>query len=113
MHALKDCDTLLMLGTDLPYQQFYPEDATVIQVDVRGSQIGRRTPVDIPPGRHSRRYRRGSLLPQIKANRSSTHLKTMTKHYAEDPQGARRAGHPLEADDPPAVPHPAHRRDGR
>src|SRR3989454_7238462 len=34
--AMMECDTLLMLGTDFPYQQFYPERATVIQVDVRG-----------------------------------------------------------------------------
>src|SRR5690606_16259393 len=34
--AMAEAETLLMLGTDLPYQQFYPEDATVIQVDIRG-----------------------------------------------------------------------------
>ena len=78
--ALKDCDTLLMLGTDLPYQQFYPEDATVIQVDVRGSQIGRRTKVDIPlVGTVADTVE--ALLPKIKANRTSTHLKSLTKHY--------------------------------
>jgi pyruvate dehydrogenase (quinone) len=41
--AMMDCDTLLMLGTDFPYQQFYPEKATIIQVDIRAEQIGRRT----------------------------------------------------------------------
>ena len=45
-HAMMNCDTLLMLGTDFPYQQFYPEGATIIQVDIRGEQIGRRTKVD-------------------------------------------------------------------
>jgi len=30
-HALKDCDALLMLGTDFPYPQFYPKDAKVIR----------------------------------------------------------------------------------
>src|SRR6185369_6383849 len=44
--AMMNCDTLLMLGTDFPYQQFYPEQATIIQVDFRGEQIGRRTRVD-------------------------------------------------------------------
>jgi pyruvate dehydrogenase (quinone) len=39
--AMTGCDTLLMLGTDFPYQQFYPEKATIIQVDIRGEQIGR------------------------------------------------------------------------
>ena len=46
--AIAECDVLLMLGTDFPYQQFYPQDATIIQVDIRGEQIGKRTRVDIP-----------------------------------------------------------------
>lgn len=47
-HAMESCDTLLMLGTDFPYNQFLPRHARVIQLDVRGSQIGRRTRVDLP-----------------------------------------------------------------
>ena len=39
-HAMMNCDTLLMLGTDFPYQQFYPPDSTIIQIDIRGEQIG-------------------------------------------------------------------------
>jgi len=46
-HAMMNCDALLMLGTDFPYQQFYPRSAKIIQVDQRGDQIGRRTPVDL------------------------------------------------------------------
>ena len=44
--AMMNCNTLLMIGTDFPYQQFFPEDATVVQIDVRGEQLGRRTKVD-------------------------------------------------------------------
>ena len=36
-----------MLGTDFPYQQFYPENAKIIQVDIRGRNLGRRTPIDL------------------------------------------------------------------
>ena len=46
-HAMMDSDLLLMLGTDFPYQQFYPPNAHIIQVDIRGEQIGRRTKVDL------------------------------------------------------------------
>jgi pyruvate dehydrogenase (quinone) len=46
-HAMMNCDALLMLGTDFPYQQFYPKTAKIIQVDRLGEQIGRRTPVDL------------------------------------------------------------------
>lgn len=45
--AIKEADVLLMLGTDFPYRQFYPENATVIQVDIRGRHLGRRTPIDL------------------------------------------------------------------
>src|SRR5713101_8458390 len=45
-HAMMNCDVLLMLGTDFPYQQFFPKDATVVQIDLRGEQLGRRTKVD-------------------------------------------------------------------
>jgi pyruvate dehydrogenase (quinone) len=31
--AIKEADALLMLGTDFPYQQFYPDNANVVQVD--------------------------------------------------------------------------------
>lgn len=45
--AMEDCDALLMLGTDFPYQQFFPEKAKIIQVDLRGDQIGRRAKVNL------------------------------------------------------------------
>jgi pyruvate dehydrogenase (quinone) len=44
--AFSECDALLMLGTDFPYRNFFPSGKTVIQLDVRGRHIGRRTPVD-------------------------------------------------------------------
>ena len=45
--AIKEADALLMLGTDFPYQQFYPDSAKVIQVDIRGRNLGRRTPIEL------------------------------------------------------------------
>jgi pyruvate dehydrogenase (quinone) len=45
--AMQECDTLLMLGTDFPYSQFYPEGIHVIQIDIRGEQLGRRTRIDV------------------------------------------------------------------
>lgn len=45
--ALMDCDTLLLLGCDFAWRQFYPEKATIIQVDLDGTHLGRRHPVDL------------------------------------------------------------------
>ncbi|MGI8756681.1 MAG: thiamine pyrophosphate-dependent enzyme [Acidimicrobiales bacterium] len=45
--AFDGADVLLMLGTDFPYPEWLPADATTIQVDRDGAHIGRRTPVDL------------------------------------------------------------------
>ena len=45
--AMMACDTLLMLGTGFPYKQFYPQDATVAQVDLRPAELGRRCRIDL------------------------------------------------------------------
>ena len=46
-HALMSCDVLLLLGCDFAWRQYYPEKATILQVDLDGSHLGRRHPVDI------------------------------------------------------------------
>ena len=47
-YAMNDCDALLMLGTDFPYRQFYPQGtARIAQVDIRPEQLGRRAPINL------------------------------------------------------------------
>jgi pyruvate dehydrogenase (quinone) len=47
-YAMNDCDALLMLGTDFPYRQFYPQGtARIAQVDIRPEQLGRRAPITL------------------------------------------------------------------
>ncbi|HST52152.1 MAG TPA: thiamine pyrophosphate-dependent enzyme [Pyrinomonadaceae bacterium] len=47
--ALKECDTLVMLGTSFPYLEFYPKpgDAKVVQVDLDPARIGLRHRADV------------------------------------------------------------------
>ena len=45
--AMLACDTLLMLGTDFPYRQFFPEKAKIAQIDLRPENLGRRTRLDL------------------------------------------------------------------
>jgi pyruvate oxidase len=44
--AVHDCDCLFMIGTDFPYYEFYPENTKIVQLDIDGFQVGKRTPVD-------------------------------------------------------------------
>jgi pyruvate dehydrogenase (quinone) len=78
--AMMDCDTLLMLGTDFPYQQFYPEKATIIQVDIRGEQIGRRTKVDLGVVGDVKTTLR-ALLPNLTEKTDDQHLSASIQHY--------------------------------
>src|SRR6266478_8110894 len=73
-HAMLDCDTLLMIGTDFPYEQFFPKDATVVQIDLRGEQIGRRSKVDFGFVGDTKTTLR-ALLPRLEQNQSEAHLK--------------------------------------
>jgi pyruvate dehydrogenase (quinone) len=85
-HAMEECDALLMLGTDFPYRDFYPESATVIQVDLRGEHIGRRVAVDVAlVGTVKDTVE--ALLPKLQAKPEGRHLDRMRRHYAKARQG--------------------------
>jgi pyruvate dehydrogenase (quinone) len=45
--AMKSCDTLLILGADFPYRQFYPEQARVAQIDLRPEALGNRCSLNL------------------------------------------------------------------
>jgi len=78
-HALMGCDTLLLLGCDFAWRQFYPSKATIIQVDIDGAHLGRRHPVDIgvvgdvAPTLEA-------LLPRIKPRDDGGFLETSLSH---------------------------------
>ena len=79
-YAMETSDVLLMVGTDFPYRQFYPEGATVVQIDVRGEQIGRRTKVDYALIGDAKTTI-SALLPRLVENQNDAHLKRSVEHY--------------------------------
>jgi pyruvate dehydrogenase (quinone) len=80
--AMMKCDTLLMLGTDFPYQQFYPKNARIVQIDIREEQLGRRSRVDLGVvGGVGETVR--ALLPAIEQKQSRSHLDASLDHYRE------------------------------
>ncbi|MHA6795602.1 thiamine pyrophosphate-requiring protein [Pseudonocardia bannensis] len=46
---MRDCDTLLIVGSNFPYSQFLPEfgRARAVQIDIDGSLIGMRYPTEV------------------------------------------------------------------
>jgi pyruvate dehydrogenase (quinone) len=100
-YAMLDCDALLMLGTDFPYRQFYPQGGGVriAQVDVRAEHLGRRAPVDLGVVGDVRATLE-ALLPLLEQKRDETHLVQAQAHYAKarralDDQAVGTPGKPL------------------
>lgn len=85
-HAMMNCETLLMIGTDFPYQQFYPKDATIVQIDLRGEQLGRRSKVDFGFVGDTKTTLQ-ALLPKLDQNQYETHLKESLEHYRKTRKG--------------------------
>ena len=83
-YAMRDCDVLLMLGTDFPYRQFYPEGdgVRIAQIDLRAENIGRRAPVDLGVVGDVRATL-AALLPLLKTRQDDTHLTQARQHYAK------------------------------
>jgi pyruvate dehydrogenase (quinone) len=79
-HAMMDADTLLMLGTDFPYQDFYPKHATVAQVDIRGEQLGRRSKLELGVVGDIR-HTLSALLPHLEQKMDTKHLDRSVFHY--------------------------------
>ena len=79
--AMEGCDVLVLIGTDFPYRDFYPEGKTVIQLDIDGSHIGRRTQVDhVLIGDAKTTLRQ--LLPALTRRTDRSHLHTCLEEYA-------------------------------
>ena len=80
--ALKDCDVLLMVGTDFPYRDFYPDDATVIQVDTSTERVGRRVSVNVPVIGDAAASL-DALLPLVHAGEDTAHLDSARESYGQ------------------------------
>src|SRR5215468_9627215 len=85
-HAMMGCDVLLIIGSDFPYQQFFPAEATIVQIDIRGEQLGRRAKVDLGLVGDAKATLR-ALLPTLVQHQDDQHLKTARAHYAQARKG--------------------------
>ena len=85
-HAMMNCETLLMLGTDFPYQQFYPKNARILQIDIRAEQLGRRSHLDLGlVGGIAETL--SELLPRITQRTDRTYLEVCLSNYRDARKG--------------------------
>jgi len=84
--AMKACDTLLMLGTDFPYRQFYPENARVAQIDLRAEALGNRSPLELGLVGDIKETL-AALLPGLSEHTDRRHLDACLADYAKARQG--------------------------
>jgi pyruvate dehydrogenase (quinone) len=80
--AMKECDVLLMLGTDFPYRQFYPEKAKILQIDLRSEALGNRCHLELGAIGHVK-HTISWLLTELNVKEDRSHLDAALAHYAK------------------------------
>ena len=84
--AMMDAGTLLLLGTDFPYRQFFPTDAKIAQVDLRPENLGRRCKLDLGlVGDVGATIE--ALLPRLTPKRDRAHLDDSLANYKKAREG--------------------------
>lgn len=84
--ATHECDLLILLGTDFPYNAFLPDDVKIAQVDVRPEHLGRRSKLDLAIWGDVRETLR-CLIPLVRTKSSRRFLDRMLKKHAEALEG--------------------------
>ncbi|MER7495500.1 pyruvate dehydrogenase [Streptomyces pharetrae] len=88
--ATHECDLLILLGTDFPYNAFLPDDVTIAQVDVRPEHLGRRSRLDLAVWGDVKETLR-CLTPRVKTKDNRRFLDKMLKKHADALEGVVKA----------------------
>ncbi|MEV5886261.1 pyruvate dehydrogenase [Streptomyces sp. NPDC052020] len=88
--ATHECDLLILLGTDFPYNAFLPDDVKIAQVDIRPEHLGRRSKLDLAVWGDVKETLR-CLTPRVKAKKSRRFLDKMLKKHADALEGVVKA----------------------
>ncbi|MGW7519945.1 pyruvate dehydrogenase [Streptomyces sp. NPDC054796] len=88
--ATHECDLLILLGTDFPYNAFLPKDVKIVQVDVRPEHLGRRSKLDLAVWGDVRETLR-CLTPRVRAKADRSFLDRMLKKHADALEGVVKA----------------------
>ncbi|WP_030323103.1 pyruvate dehydrogenase [Streptomyces flavochromogenes] len=88
--ATHECDLLILLGTDFPYNAFLPDDVKIVQVDVRPERLGRRSLLDLAVWGDVRETLR-CVIPRVRAKTDRRFLDKMLKKHADALEGVVKA----------------------
>ncbi|MFF9012304.1 pyruvate dehydrogenase [Streptomyces sp. NPDC014870] len=88
--ATHECDLLILLGTDFPYNAFLPDDVRIVQVDVRPEHLGRRSKLDLAVWGDVRETLR-CVVPRVRAKADRRFLDRMLKKHADALEGVVKA----------------------
>ncbi|MFJ2937096.1 pyruvate dehydrogenase [Streptomyces sp. NPDC087219] len=88
--ATHECDLLILLGTDFPYNAFLPDDVKIVQVDVRPERLGRRSRLDLAVWGDVRETLR-CVIPRVRAKSDRRFLDKMLKKHADALEGVVKA----------------------
>jgi pyruvate dehydrogenase (quinone) len=80
--AMHECDLLLLLGTDFPYDKFLPTKPKIVQVDIRVDNLGRRSKLDLGLWGDVRETIR-ALLPMVDPKSDRSFLDAMLSKHKE------------------------------
>jgi pyruvate dehydrogenase (quinone) len=80
--SMHECDLLLLLGTDFPYDKFMPTKPKIAQVDIRVDHLGRRSKLNLGLwGEVGETIR--ALLPMVEAKSDRSFLDAMVGKFKE------------------------------
>jgi pyruvate dehydrogenase (quinone) len=87
-HAILDCDVLLLLGANFAWTQFYPDKATIIQIDSDPTHLGKRTPVAIGAVGDVKTTL-AALLPRLHQHEENEFLTAHVERHRKDVETAK------------------------
>jgi len=85
-HAMENAETLLILGSGFPYRNFFPENAKVIQLDIRPAALGAHVQIDYGVFGDVRSTLH-CLLPMLKPKTKRKFLDKALSHYHDARKG--------------------------
>jgi pyruvate dehydrogenase (quinone) len=80
--AIHECDLLVLLGTDFPYDKFLPTKCKIAQIDIRAERLGRRSRLDLGIWGDVRETLQ-ALLPMLDTKPRSEFLDTILRKHSE------------------------------